>query len=91
MTTLSFFKWKMTSTKQHIEDNLNFWLQKKDNFTKLKNGRRPLNLYALFIHMTCNMTNTTPKNMFAQSKKSTLIGCDIILNLPSLKIYLLSN
>ena len=80
MTTLYFFKWKMTSTKQQIEDDPNFCLQKKDNFTKLKNGRRPLYLNALFIHSTGNLTNTTTTNMLAQSKKSTLIGCDIIVN-----------
>ena len=29
---------------------------------------------------TGNLTNTTTKNILAQLKKSTLIGCDIIVN-----------
>ena len=36
---------------------------------------------------TGNLTNTTTKNILAQMKKSTLVGCDIIVNLPSLSHF----
>jgi hypothetical protein len=50
------------------------------------NGRQPKNKCNLnqqhspAQRSTGNLTNTTIKNILAQLKKSTLIGCDIIVN-----------
>jgi hypothetical protein len=52
-----------------MEDNLIFIKMEDD-----------LNKSANLTNSTGNLTNTTTKNILAQMKKSTLIGCDIIVN-----------
>ena len=81
-------KWKTTSKKKKIEDDLNFLTLKDDlnflkmeddlNFIQMEDNLKKCNFNQQ--HSTGNLTNTTTKNILAHLKKSTLIGCDIIVN-----------
>jgi hypothetical protein len=64
-----FKTWVTTSIFWESKDDLNF-LKMEDNINKNAN----------LTNSTGNLTITTTKNILAQMKKSTLIGCDMIVN-----------
>ena len=64
-----------------IKDDLNFLTLEDDlKFTKMEGDLKKTQFKPKAQRSTGNLTNTKNKNILAQMKQSTLIGCDIIVN-----------
>ena len=64
-----------------MEDNLIFWeMEDKLIFLMKDNLQFFFKCNVNQQHSTDNLTNKTTKNILAHLKKSTLIGCDTIVN-----------
>jgi hypothetical protein len=63
-----------------MEDNLTKKANLTNSTAQHSAAQRSTAQHSAAQHSTGNLTNITTKNILAQMKKSTLIGCDIIVN-----------